>query len=101
MGEKAQMQTATLTWAQMQTATATFGGSNSNNFGLPNGWRAKKTPKGRMFFVNDQTKTTQWNDPRPIPNGWRSGKTAQGRVFYIQDSTKTTTWNDPRPPINI
>jgi len=75
--------------------------SASNNWGLPRGWRVKKTAQGRLFFVNDTKKSTQWIDPRPLPRGWRSGKTAQGRTFYINDETKTTAWNDPRPKINI
>merc|ERR1711971_628147 len=64
--------------------------SASNNWGLPNGIRVRKTPKGRLFFVNDVTKTTSWDDPRPLPSGWRSGKTKAGRVFYINDATKQT-----------
>ena len=73
--------------------------SANNNWGLPRGWRVKKTGGGRLFFINDSTKSTQWDDPRPLPSGWRSGKTPKGRTFYINDKTKSTQWNDPRPKI--
>eukprot|EP00485_Elphidium_margaritaceum_P005856 CAMPEP_0202691878 /NCGR_PEP_ID=MMETSP1385-20130828/6449_1 /ASSEMBLY_ACC=CAM_ASM_000861 /TAXON_ID=933848 /ORGANISM="Elphidium margaritaceum" /LENGTH=710 /DNA_ID=CAMNT_0049347337 /DNA_START=19 /DNA_END=2151 /DNA_ORIENTATION=- len=78
-----------------------FGGAASNNYGLPQGWRVKKTAQGRLFFINDSTKATQWDDPRPLPSGWRALKTAAGRPFYINDINKSTSWNDPRPKINI
>ena len=75
--------------------------SRSNNWGLPKGWRVKKTAKGKLFFIDDSTKRTVWDDPRPLPSGWRSGKTGQGRKFYINDSTRKTQWEDPRPKIYI
>jgi len=81
----------------IQSSTVNY--SQSNNWGLPRGWRVKKTGGGRLFFVNDATKSTQWIDPRPMPSGWRSGKTPKGRTFYINDSTKHTQWDDPRPKI--
>eukprot|EP01083_Nonionella_stella_P010952 31134_1 len=87
------------------TATAGYGAqtnySQANNWGLPRGTRVRKTAQGRLFFVNDATKSTSWEDPRPLPRGWRGGKTPQGRKFYINDATKTTSWSDPRPPIRI
>lgn len=75
--------------------------SRANNWGLPQGFRVNKTAQGRLFFINDNTRQTQWIDPRPLPPGWRGGKTPQGRAFYIDDNTKKTSWNDPRPRIQI
>eukprot|EP01084_Bolivina_argentea_P082949 150175_1 len=92
-------------WNSPRGVTPAFGGqvdySANNNWGLPRGYRVKKTAKGRMFFINDATKQTSWDDPRPMPRGWRGGKTPQGKKFYINDSTKQTTWNDPRPKIYV
>jgi len=75
--------------------------SRQNNWGLPPGFRVQKTPQGRLFYINDHTRKTQWDDPRPLPQGWRMNKTPQGRPFYIDDNTKKTSWNDPRPVIQI
>lgn len=87
---------------------------------LPAGWRADKTGQGRWFFINDTTKTTQWEPPAPpigaghaatssepspkvapatevLPEGWRSGKTEAGRTFYINDEKRVTQWDRPAP----
>ncbi|KAG8804185.1 hypothetical protein FRC16_000125 [Serendipita sp. 398] len=32
--------------------------------GLPSGWEAKLTPQGKIYFVDHNTKTTTWEDPR-------------------------------------
>lgn len=53
--------------------------------GLPPFWEVRKTKAGRMYFINHQTKKTQWDDPRPLPAGWRSGKTGAGKTYYIND----------------
>jgi hypothetical protein len=36
---------------------------------LPSGWDVRRDKTGRNYYVNHQTKTTQWNDPRPLPEG--------------------------------
>ena len=30
---------------------------------LPEGWEAKRTGEGKVFYVHHETKTTQWNSP--------------------------------------
>ena len=75
--------------------------SRSNNWGLPSGFRVEKTPKGRLYFIDDNAEKTHWEDPRPLPRGWRTAKREDGRVYFVDDNTKTTTWNDPRPKIFI
>lgn len=35
---------------------------------LPLGWEMRLSPNGRVYFVDNHTKTTTWNDPRsPLP----------------------------------
>lgn len=36
----------------------------ADNEPLPAGWEAKKDARGRVFYVNHKTKTTQWEHPR-------------------------------------
>ena len=31
---------------------------------LPEGWEQAVTPEGEVYFINHQTKTTSWFDPR-------------------------------------
>lgn len=68
---------------------------------LPAGWEAKKSPQGRTYFVNHVTKSTQWNDPRPLPAGWEEKTDANHRTYYVNHVGKTTQWEDPRPPLQM
>lgn len=31
---------------------------------LPEGWEQAATPEGEVYFINHQTRTTSWFDPR-------------------------------------
>ncbi|XP_061599780.1 E3 ubiquitin-protein ligase NEDD4-like isoform X1 [Cololabis saira] len=82
---------------------------------LPTGWEVRSAPNGRPFFINHNTKTTTWEDPRlkipvqmrrrhsldpsdlgALPPGWEERIHSDGRIFYIDHNTKTTQWDDPR-----
>ncbi|EDV25574.1 uncharacterized protein TRIADDRAFT_23972 [Trichoplax adhaerens] len=66
---------------------------------LPPGWERRIDHNGRVYFVDHNTKTTQWEDPRtlaPLPPSWEKKVTDQGIVYFIDHSTKTTTYTDPR-----
>jgi E3 ubiquitin-protein ligase NEDD4 len=85
---------------------------NVNN-GLPPGWEQRITPEGRVYFVDHETRTTTWNDPRthppnqgasnsaynkPLPSGWEMRRNEKGRIYFVDHNTKITTWDDPRIP---
>nr|XP_034986829.1 E3 ubiquitin-protein ligase NEDD4 isoform X2 [Zootoca vivipara] len=82
---------------------------------LPKGWEVRNAPNGRPFFIDHNTKTTTWDDPRfkipahmrrrtsldpadlsPLPPGWEERIHTDGRTFYINHNTKKTQWEDPR-----
>ncbi|KTG41803.1 hypothetical protein cypCar_00006839 [Cyprinus carpio] len=82
---------------------------------MPAGWEARSAQNGRPFFIDHNTKTTTWDDPRlkvpvqvrrrvsldptdlgPLPPGWEERVHSDGRIFYIDHNTKTTQWEDPR-----
>uniref|UniRef100_A0A1A8NCB9 NEDD4-like E3 ubiquitin-protein ligase WWP2 n=1 Tax=Nothobranchius rachovii TaxID=451742 RepID=A0A1A8NCB9_9TELE len=71
---------------------------------LPPGWE-KRQDNGRVYFVNHNTRTTQWDDPRtqgmikehPLPPGWEMKYTAEGVRYFVDHNSRTTTFNDPRP----
>ncbi|XP_053557126.1 E3 ubiquitin-protein ligase NEDD4-like isoform X3 [Bombina bombina] len=82
---------------------------------LPPGWEMRIAPNGRPFFIDHNTKTTTWEDPRlkfpvhmrtkaslnpndlgPLPPGWEERIHLDGRTFYIDHNTKITQWEDPR-----
>jgi len=94
---------------------------------LPAGWEQRNTPEGRPYFVDHNTRTTTWVDPRrqqilrvmgpngqnltvqpqsvsqlgPLPSGWEMRLTATARVYFVDHNTKTTTWDDPRLPSSL
>ncbi|KAJ6508748.1 hypothetical protein C8R45DRAFT_968578 [Mycena sanguinolenta] len=89
---------------------------------LPSGWEERRTPEGRPYFVDHQTRTTTWVDPRrnnvqgaasvpaaqlasanlgPLPSGWEMRLTSTGRVYFVDHNTKTTAWDDPRVPTSV
>ncbi|RWS17199.1 E3 ubiquitin-protein ligase Nedd-4-like isoform X2, partial [Dinothrombium tinctorium] len=90
--------------------------------GLPPGWSMQIAPNGRMFFIDHNSKTTTWVDPRtgrpsplpnqnnipnrpkltavddlgPLPDGWEERVHTDGRIFFIDHNTHSTQWEDPR-----
>ncbi|XP_036609051.1 NEDD4-like E3 ubiquitin-protein ligase WWP1 isoform X1 [Trichosurus vulpecula] len=71
---------------------------------LPPGWEKRVDSNDRVYFVNHNTKTTQWEDPRtqgllpesPLPEGWEIRYTREGLKYFVDHNTKTTTFKDPR-----
>ncbi|KAG8441866.1 hypothetical protein GDO86_010881 [Hymenochirus boettgeri] len=71
---------------------------------LPPGWERRVDSTDRVYFVNHNTKTTQWEDPRtqglqnedPLPEGWEIRYTREGVKYFVDHNIKTTTFKDPR-----
>ncbi|KAK4705682.1 hypothetical protein P7C70_g507, partial [Phenoliferia sp. Uapishka_3] len=111
-------------------AAAGAGAASSTTQGsgpLPAGWEQRFTPEGRPYFVDHNTRTTTWVDPRrqqllrvmgpngnnltvqpqsvsqlgPLPSGWEMRLTSTARVYFVDHNTKTTTWDDPRLPSSL
>ncbi|KAI8378514.1 hypothetical protein BD560DRAFT_389578 [Blakeslea trispora] len=122
-------------------ATPTSNNNNNSNAGvtgvqnsmttagsgpLPPGWEMRTNPDGRPYFVDHNTRTTTWVDPRrqqyintigpgsnlqvqvqpvsqlgALPSGWEMRLTSTGRVYFVDHNTKTTTWDDPRLPSSL
>ncbi|KAI1316561.1 hypothetical protein EDD11_009826 [Mortierella claussenii] len=96
---------------------------------LPTGWEQRLTPEGRPYYVDHNTRSTTWVDPRrqqyvrmsdprssnsqvavhqqpvsqlgPLPSGWEMRLTNTARVYFVDHNTKTTTWDDPRLPSSL
>ncbi|KAH6652657.1 hypothetical protein BKA67DRAFT_592939 [Truncatella angustata] len=115
--------------AQSASSTAMHTGATTPGTGeLPPGWEQRWTPEGRPYFVDHNTRTTTWVDPRrqqyirmyggqnnangtiqqqpvsqlgPLPSGWEMRLTNTARVYFVDHNTKTTTWDDPRLPSSL
>ena len=110
--------------ASMVATGATTAGTGE----LPPLWEQRHTPEGRPYFVDHNTRTTTWVDPRrqqyirmyggqnagnntiqqqpvsqlgPLPSGWEMRLTNTARVYFVDHNTKTTTWDDPRLPSSL
>ncbi|CDW98831.1 hypothetical protein [Sporisorium scitamineum] len=117
-------------YAAAASATNPLPASSSTTAGngpLPAGWEQRHTPEGRPYFVDHNTRTTTWVDPRrqqilrimgpngsnltvqpqsvsqlgPLPSGWEMRLTSTARVYFVDHNTKTTTWDDPRLPSSL
>jgi E3 ubiquitin-protein ligase NEDD4 len=122
--QQQQQATATANAATMMHTGATTPGTGE----LPPGWEQRWTPEGRPYFVDHNTRTTTWVDPRrqqyirmyggqnnangqiqqqpvsqlgPLPSGWEMRLTNTARVYFVDHNTKTTTWDDPRLPSSL
>ena len=109
----------------MMATGATTAGSGE----LPPGWEQRHTPEHRAYYVDHNTRTTTWVDPRrqqyirmygqqedgnnatiqtqpvsqlgALPSGWEMRLTNTARVYFVDHNTKTTTWDDPRLPSSL
>ncbi|XP_017694619.1 PREDICTED: E3 ubiquitin-protein ligase NEDD4-like [Lepidothrix coronata] len=83
---------------------------------LPPGWEMRIAPNGRPFFIDHNTKTTTWEDPRlkfpvhlrskaslnpndlgPLPPGWEERIHLDGRTFYIDHRGQVLICGDIDP----
>ncbi len=122
-----QVNTAGETPASNGNAALSMSVNNTTTPGLgdlPPGWEQRHTPEGRPYFVDHNTRTTTWVDPRrqqyirtygptatiqqqpvsqlgPLPSGWEMRLTNTARVYFVDHNTKTTTWDDPRLPSSL
>ncbi|KAJ6663940.1 hypothetical protein lerEdw1_008894 [Lerista edwardsae] len=84
---------------------------NSSIEPLPPGWERRVDDRGRVYYVDHNTRTTTWqrptmesasmltaeNDPLgPLPPGWERRVDSNDRVYFVNHNTKTTQWEDPR-----
>ncbi|KAH9439718.1 NEDD4 E3 ubiquitin-protein ligase [Pyricularia oryzae] len=125
--QQQQQQQAAAQAANNQTMMHT-GATSPGTGELPPGWEQRFTPEGRPYFVDHNTRTTTWVDPRrqqyirmyggqnnangtiqqqpvsqlgPLPSGWEMRLTNTARVYFVDHNTKTTTWDDPRLPSSL
>uniref|UniRef100_A0A671RFC9 E3 ubiquitin-protein ligase n=1 Tax=Sinocyclocheilus anshuiensis TaxID=1608454 RepID=A0A671RFC9_9TELE len=78
--------------------------------GLPPGWEEKQDSKGRIYYVNHNSRTTTWTRPliqrndaensllptsAGLPPGWEEKQDSKGRIYYVNHNSRTTTWTRP------
>lgn len=79
---------------------------------LPQGWEKSRTKTGREYYIDHNTRSTTFQDPRtldhyvvpdarakrndPLPSRWEMRYSRSGRLYFIDHNTRNTTWDDPR-----
>ncbi|XP_074853832.1 pleckstrin homology domain-containing family A member 7 isoform X2 [Carettochelys insculpta] len=75
---------------------------------LPEYWSYGVCRDGRVFFIDDQTRSTTWLHPRTgepvnsghmirsdLPRGWEEGFSEEGASYFIDHNQQTTTFRHP------
>ncbi|XP_013390129.1 uncharacterized protein LOC106158612 isoform X7 [Lingula anatina] len=75
---------------------------------LPYPWSYGVTEDGRVFFINDDTKTTTWLHPMTkepvqtgltassdLPRGWEHAFNSDGVLYFIDHNTQVSTFTHP------
>ena len=88
--------------SSLSSASPSASASSASSSALPAGFEARQDRTGRLYFVNHNTKSTQWEDPRPLPLGWEVKFDERlKRKYFVDHNTQSTHWQDPRPPVII
>ncbi|XP_034047147.1 pleckstrin homology domain-containing family A member 7 isoform X3 [Thalassophryne amazonica] len=75
---------------------------------LPDHWSYGVCRDGRVFFINDKTRSTTWLHPRTaepvnsghmirsdLPRGWEEGFTDEGASYFINHNIRSTSFRHP------
>ncbi|XP_019954318.2 pleckstrin homology domain-containing family A member 7 isoform X14 [Paralichthys olivaceus] len=75
---------------------------------LPDHWSYGVCRDGRVFFINDKTRSTTWLHPRTgepvnsghmirsdLPRGWEEGFTDEGASYFINHNLRMTSFRHP------
>ncbi|XP_069018038.1 pleckstrin homology domain-containing family A member 7 isoform X2 [Embiotoca jacksoni] len=75
---------------------------------LPEQWSYGVCGDGRVFFINDETRSTTWLHPSSgepvnsghmirsdLPRGWEEGFTDEGANYFINHNQRTTAFHHP------
>ncbi|XP_026234202.1 pleckstrin homology domain-containing family A member 7 isoform X8 [Anabas testudineus] len=75
---------------------------------LPDHWSYGVCRDGRVFFINDTTRSTTWLHPRTgepvnsghmirsdLPRGWEEGFTDEGASYFINHNLRATSFRHP------
>lgn len=67
---------------------------------MPTGWQQARTARGEVYFLNHNTKTTCWEDPRiPVARAYLARLTASNTNDMINSPLKHQQQQFEAPPI--
>ncbi|CAI5447660.1 unnamed protein product [Caenorhabditis angaria] len=62
---------------------------------LPPNWETAYTENGDKYFIDHNTGTTTWDDPRELPSGWEQVDDPMYGTFYVDHINKKTQYERP------
>lgn len=73
---------------------------------LPSGWEIRVAENGREYFVDHNSMSTSWLDPRapnpmilePLPSGWETWTDEDGHKLFVGNCTKFVILMDLMAP---
>ncbi|KAG5667716.1 hypothetical protein PVAND_015687 [Polypedilum vanderplanki] len=83
----------------------TIGPETDSEDELPPSWEERVSPEGHVYYLNHQTKSTQWTHPRTnkmkrvtgdLPFGWEKKVEDDGKILFINKEKNIQSFTDPR-----
>uniref|UniRef100_F1KSV9 Membrane-associated guanylate kinase, WW and PDZ domain-containing protein 1 n=1 Tax=Ascaris suum TaxID=6253 RepID=F1KSV9_ASCSU len=62
---------------------------------LPPNWEVAYSEQGEKYFIDHNSGTTQWEDPRELPEGWEKVDDRVYGTFYVDHVNKRTQYERP------
>lgn len=62
---------------------------------LPPNWETAYTENGDKYFIDHNTGTTTWDDPRELPPGWEQVDDQNYGTFYVDHINRKTQYERP------
>ncbi|TMS38319.1 hypothetical protein L596_005073 [Steinernema carpocapsae] len=67
---------------------------------LPPNWEIAYDESGQKYFIDHNTSTTHWDDPRDLPSGWERVDDREHGTFYVDHINKRTQFEKPSATAN-
>ncbi|VDN08054.1 unnamed protein product [Thelazia callipaeda] len=65
---------------------------------LPSNWEIAYSDQGEKYFVDHNTGTTQWEDPRDLPASWEKVDDGAYGTLYVDHISKRAQYKRPSSP---
>uniref|UniRef100_A0A1I7ZL90 Membrane-associated guanylate kinase, WW and PDZ domain-containing protein 1-like n=1 Tax=Steinernema glaseri TaxID=37863 RepID=A0A1I7ZL90_9BILA len=62
---------------------------------LPPNWEIAYSERGEKYFIDHNTSTTHWEDPRDLPPGWERVDDSEHGTYYVDHINKRTQYERP------
>ncbi|VDM63469.1 unnamed protein product, partial [Angiostrongylus costaricensis] len=68
---------------------------------LPPNWEIGYAENGDKYFIDHNSGTTTWEDPRDLPPGWEQVNDPEYGIFYVDHINKKTQYERPSTSVTV